>query len=355
MMSDEKSFMTEEERWQGVAGRDPASEGRFVYAVATTGIYCRPTCSSRRPLRRNVLFFDSWQEAEQSGFRACLRCAPASGNVSSALPEPVLRACRAIDGAEEPLSLEQLASLAGISRYHLHRLFKSALGVTPKQYASQRRAQRLQQGLQQGESVSGAMYGAGFGSSSRLYEDSDRLLGMSPGRYRKGGEGERVRWTIAGSTLGHVLVAATDRGICAIELADTPEMLRERLAGLFPNAELAGDDPGFALLVGEVIGLVETPMRAVDLPLDLHGTAFQHRVWKALREIPAGATASYAEVARAIGSPQGARAVARACAANPVAVAVPCHRVTRGDGATGGYRWGAERKKELLEREKKRK
>ncbi len=353
-MSDEKNFMTEEERWQGVAGRDPDSEGRFVYAVATTGIYCRPTCSSRRPLRRNVLFFDSWREAERSGFRACLRCDPASEHHSSALPDPVLRACRAIDQAEEPLSLEQLASVSGISRYHLHRIFKAALGVTPKEYASQRRARRLQEGLQQGESVSGAMYGAGFGSSSRLYEGADRLLGMSPGRYRKGGAGERVRWTIAGSTLGHVLVAATDRGICAIELADTPEMLRERLAELFPNAELAGDDPGFAQLVKEVIDLVETPARTATLPLDLRGTVFQHRVWKALREIPAGATASYAEVARAIGSPKGARAVARACAANPVAVAVPCHRVTRGNGATGGYRWGADRKKELLEREKKR-
>lgn len=353
-MNHEKKFMTEEDRWQGVAGRDPESDGRFVYAVVTTGVYCRPTCSSRRPLRGNVLFFDSWREAEQSGFRACLRCHPASENTSVALPGAVLRACRAIDEAEEPLSLEQLAGVAGISRYHLHRLFKSSLGVTPKEYASERRARRLQQGLQQGESVSGAMYGAGFGSSSRLYEGSDRLLGMSPGRYRKGGEGERVRWTIAGSTLGHLLVAATDRGICAIELADTPEMLRERLAELFPNAELAGDDPGFDLLVSQVVALVEMPSRTAEFPLDLRGTAFQHRVWKALREIPAGATASYAEVARAIGSPQGARAVARACAANPVAVVIPCHRVTRGDGATGGYRWGAGRKKTLLEREKKK-
>jgi AraC family transcriptional regulator, regulatory protein of adaptative response / methylated-DNA-[protein]-cysteine methyltransferase len=343
-------FTTDDQRWEAVSHRDRLADGCFFYAVKTTGVYCRPTCSSRLPKRVNVRFFLTCGDAERAGYRACKKCGPkASG--PTPIPDAVVRACRMIEEADEPPSLNDLAGAVGLSPFYFHRLFKSVVGVTPKSYADARRMLRFQDGLLEGRPITRAIYDAGFGSSSRCYEGAADNLGMTPSAYRNGGTGQVIRYAVAQCHLGWVLVAATDRGICGIEFGGTAAALRSAFKARFPAAVLRGDDADFAAWVAEVLALIEAPDRRFDLPLDIQGTAFQRRVWEALRAIPAGSTATYADIAARIGSPSAVRAVARACAANPVAVVVPCHRVVGTDGQLKGYRWGVQRKRALLDRE----
>ena len=344
-------FDTDEARWAAVQRRDRDADGRFYYSVRSTGVYCRPSCPSRCALRANVAFHASPAEAEAAGFRACLRCKPDQPALDERQAAAVAQACRLIDAAEQPPDLDSLAQAVGMSRFHFHRVFKAHTGITPKAYASARRGARLQRGLGAAASVTEALYQAGFGSSARFYDASAGLLGMTPGSYRAGGQGETIRFAIAQCSLGAILVAATPRGICAILIGDEPEPLLRDLEARFPQAELVGAQADFERTVAQVIGFVEAPRLGLDLPLDVRGTAFQRRVWEALRAVPAGATVSYRELAERLGMPGAARAVAGACAANPVAVAIPCHRVVRLDGTLSGYRWGIERKRTLLERE----
>lgn len=339
-------------RWRAVAARDASADGRFVYAVTTTGIYCRPSCPSRRAKRVNTRFFDGPAEAEAAGFRPCLRCAPRGPSRAEANAALVAAACRLIEAAEDTPRLGEIAARIGLSEAHFHRLFKAATGLTPRAYAAARRAGRLRAELEAGESVTGALYAAGYGSAGRLYAESDAVLGMTPGAYRDGGRDVAIRYAVGASSLGPVLVAMSDRGVCAILMGEEAEAPEAALALRFPKARIDAGAADFADLVARVVALVERPGSGLDLPLDLRGTAFQRRVWQALRAIPAGETASYAEIAARIGAPGAARAVAGACAANPVAVVVPCHRVLRGDGALSGYRWGVERKRALLDRER---
>jgi AraC family transcriptional regulator of adaptative response/methylated-DNA-[protein]-cysteine methyltransferase len=322
------------------------------YGVATTGIYCRRGCPSRRPNPRNVRYFATPAEAEHAGYRSCKRCRPDSKEAPDPRLRIALEACRSIEEAEAPLSLRELASAAGLSYFHFQRLFKSVVGVTPKQYAMEKRSDRLRRQLRDGRAISPALYEAGFASSSRLYESAAATLGMRPSEYRSGAPGEPIRFTVVRSYLGPVLVAATARGICAIEFGRSADALKDGLRARFPKAELKGPDPGLRKAVAGVLSLLEEPReRRPALPLDVEGTSFQRRVWRALSRIPAGSTATYAEIAARVGRPKAARAVAQACAANPAAVAIPCHRVVRADGRPGGYRWGIARKKKLLERE----
>ena len=338
-------------RWTAVVTRDRQSDGEFVYAVRTTGVYCRPSCGSRTARPENVEFHATAAEAERAGFRACKRCRPndtTRGSVQSAL---IADLCRYIESADEAPTLDKLARRAGVSAYHLHRLFKAATGVTPRQYAEAHRARRVRTELGVRQTVTDAIYGAGFNSSGRFYGQAVALLGMTPTRFRAGGTDTTIRFAVGECSLGSILVAASDQGVCAILLGDDPEVLVRDLQDRFPRAQLIGGDAEFEGLVARVVGLVEAPGLGLDLPLDVRGTAFQQRVWQTLREIPAGQTASYSEVARRIGAPTSVRAVAHAVASNPLAVAIPCHRVVRTDGALAGYRWGIERKRALLERE----
>jgi AraC family transcriptional regulator of adaptative response/methylated-DNA-[protein]-cysteine methyltransferase len=337
-------------RWRAVASRDKGADGSFFFGVRTTGIYCRPGCASRTPRREHVRFFATPDEAERAGLRPCKRCTPR--DAASQQAAIVARACALIADADAPPTLGQLADAVGMSPFHFHRLFKAATGLTPAAYARAQRAERLRDGLQRADSVTAAIYDAGYGSSSGLYGDGGAALGMHPATYRAGAPGERISYAIADSSLGPLLVAATQRGVCAIEFGASTEELRTRLAARFPGAELLADDPVFGATLAAVLTLVETPARGHELPLDIQGTAFQRRVWAALVAIPVGSTASYADVAAQIGQPGAARAVAGACAANSLAVAIPCHRVVRGDGNLSGYRWGTERKRILLERER---
>ena len=338
-------------RWAAVLRRDPAADGRFYYSVRSTGVYCRPSCPSRGAKRANVAFHASSQEAEAAGFRPCLRCAPHLPPLAERQREAVARACRLIGESDQAPDLDTLARAAGMSRFHFHRVFKAHTGITPRAYAAAQRGARVRRQLEQGASVTDALYGAGFGSSGRFYAAAGEVLGMLPADYRAGGRGETIRFAVGACSLGAILVAATERGICAILMGETPGPLVDDLQTRFPRAELRGADEGFERTVAQVIGLVEAPRIGLDLPLDVRGTAFQQRVWQALRAIPAGRTLTYAELAERVGLPGGARAVAGACAANPVAVAIPCHRVVRTGGALSGYRWGVERKRALLERE----
>jgi AraC family transcriptional regulator of adaptative response/methylated-DNA-[protein]-cysteine methyltransferase len=338
-------------RWAAVLARDSRADGTFYYSVKTTGVYCRPSCPSRRPLPGNVRFYKTCAEAEQAGFRPCRRCRPDQPSLAERHAAAVTAACRRIEEADDPPTLEQLAAGAGLSPYYFHRLFKSVTGLTPAAYAVAHRTVRLREGLTRESTVTAAIVDAGYGSSSRFYEQSDQVLGMTPGRYKRGGAETRIRFAVAESSLGALLVACSERGVCAIALGDDPDALVRELQDRFPRAELAGGDAEFEQIVAQVVAFVEKPAVGLDLPLDIRGTAFQQRVWQALREIPAGSTASYAEIARRIGAPRAARAVAGACAANPLAVAVPCHRVVMNDGALSGYRWGVERKRTLLDRE----
>jgi AraC family transcriptional regulator of adaptative response/methylated-DNA-[protein]-cysteine methyltransferase len=348
---DKPAFNTDEERWAAVQQRMPEADGIFYYSVRTTGVYCRPSCPSRGAHRANVAFHAARADAEAAGFRPCLRCKPDQPPLAERQAAAVAQACRLIEAAEDEPDLASLAEACGMSRFHFHRVFKAHTGITPKAYAAGRRAERLKQGLAQAASVTAAAYDAGFNSSGRFYAASPGVLGMTPGRWRDGGSGEQIHFAVAACSLGALLVAATGKGICSILLGDDPDALVRDLQDRFPKAELVGAEPEFEATVAQVVAFVEAPRIGLDLPLDLRGTAFQQRVWQALRSIPAGRTVGYAELAAQLGMPQGARAVAGACAANPVAIAVPCHRVVRNDGSISGYRWGVERKKALLERE----
>ena len=347
----QKSTVAPETMWDAFRRRDPSYDGVFFVAVKTTGVYCRPSCKSRPPKRENVSFFASAAEAERAGYRACKRCRPDRIGEPDPQVEAVQRACERIAAAEEPPSLDDLAKEAGLSPFHFHRVFKKVTGVTPKAYAAERRAQRAVESLQTARTVTEAIYDAGFNASSRFYATSTARLGMTPTAARRGGEGFVIRFAVGEASLGSVLVAATEKGVCAIMLGDDPDMLVQDLHNRFPRAKLVGGDADFERTVAAVVGLVEAPGRRLDLPLDIRGTAFQQQVWRALRAIPAGRTTTYAEIARAVGLPKAVRAVAQACAANPLAVAIPCHRVVRTDGGLSGYRWGVERKRKLLDRE----
>ena len=338
-------------RWAAVLARDPAADGEFVYAVKTTGVYCRPSSPTRLPRRGNVEFFDSSEAAEAAGYRASRRAAADRSSVAAHHAALVAAACRRIEAAEEPPSLAALADDAGMSPFHFHRVFKSLTGLTPKAYAAGHRARRMRERLPQSRSITEAIYDVGFGSNSRFYEASDRLLGMTPASYRDGGANATVRFAVGECSLGSILIAQSERGVCAIFIGDDPDGLVRELQDKFPRAELLGGDADFERLVAKVVGLVESPGLGLDLPLDVRGTAFQQRVWQALRELPPGRTATYGEIAARIGAPGAVRAVAQACGANSLAVAIPCHRVVRRDGGLSGYRWGAERKRALLERE----
>ena len=337
--------------WEAVRRRDPAFDGKIVFAVRTTGVYCRPSCASRPAKRENVAFFSTPAEAEKAGYRACKRCRPDKTGAPDPQIEAVRRACKRIDEAEEAPKLAELAANVGLSPHHFHRVFKAATGVTPKAYAAEKRARRAAEKLGAAGTVTEAIYDAGFSSSSRFYETAAARLGMTPGAVRRGGAGQVIRFAVGEASLGAVLVAATDKGVCAIMLGDDPDRLVRELQDRFPRAELAGGEPEFERMVARVVGMVEAPGQRVDLPLDIRGTAFQQRVWAALSAIPPGKTATYREIARAIGQPKAVRAVAQACGANPLAVAIPCHRVVRTDGDLSGYRWGVERKRALIARE----
>jgi len=344
-----KAYSTEQARWDAIRHRDRMADGSFFYAVITTGVYCRPSCGARPPRSENVRFYLTGADAARAGFRPCKRCRPDEPALEQRQGMLVAQACRLIENGVSPPKLDELASALSVSPYHLHRVFKTVTGVTPKAYAAARRSQRLNDTIAQSKSVTEACYEAGFSSSGRFYEEAKERLGMTPSQRRAGGKGARIRFAIAATALGSVLVAATDRGICAIEMGDDPQVLAEGLQDRFPQAELIGGDAAFETLVSNVLGLITTPRKPVDLPLDIRGTAFQQLVWQALREIPCGATADYSEIARRIGRPEAVRAVARACASNEIALAIPCHRVVRKDGSLSGYRWGVMRKKRLLE------
>jgi AraC family transcriptional regulator of adaptative response/methylated-DNA-[protein]-cysteine methyltransferase len=349
--AEERDFW-ESRYWQAVLDREPAMDGMIYYAVVSTGVYCRPSCASRRPNRDNVVFFTRREEAEHAGFRPCLRCRPDSARVKPHL-ELVRRVCRYLETClDEPVTLKKLGRELGYSPFHIQRSFKALLGVSPRAWAEARRLERFKRNVRRGASVTEALYEAGYGSSSRLYERSASQLGMTPAAYRNGAEGLEIGFTIAASELGRVLVAATERGLCAVRFGDSDAQLEADLRGEFPRATLRRAGHDLAYFAAAIERLVSGSAEAADLPLDIRGTAFQRRVWEALRAIPRGETRSYSEIAAAIGNPRATRAVARACAANPVAVAIPCHRVVRHDGAPGGYRWGAERKRRLLETEK---
>lgn len=346
------TFDSDEAKWAAVLARDAAADDAFVYAVRTTGVYCRPTCASRRPRRENAEFHADAAAAERAGYRPCQRCRPQEPSLTQRHAQSVAKACRLIETSDELPSLDELAQAAGLSRFHFHRVFKSVTGLTPKAYAVACRADRTRQALAQRETVTEAIYEAGFNSSGRFYASSNRMLGMTPQRYRAGGKGMEIRFALGECSLGTILVATSEKGICAISLGSDPERLLQEFQERFANANLVPGGKDFDAWVARVVGFVEAPGVGLSLPLDIRGTAFQQRVWHALTEIPVGTTISYAELAERIGSPKAVRAVARACASNTIALAIPCHRVVRSDGALSGYRWGVERKRALLERER---
>lgn len=339
------------EYWNAVRARDRDYDGKFYYSVATTGVYCRPSCSARLAKRENVAFHASCADAEKAGFRPCKRCKPTESSLHDRYAEKVAKACRLIEEAEDPPKLDELALAMGLSTFHFHRIFKAIAGVTPKAYTVAHRQKRVRENLKRSRSVTEAIHEAGFNSSGRFYANSDEVLGMTPRDFRSGGTHADMRFAVGECSLGSILVAASDKGIAAILFGDEPETLVHDLEDRFPNANLVGGDRAFEDVMAKVVGLVEAPEVGLDLPLDVRGTAFQHRVWRALREIPVGTTATYSEIAEKIGMPKAVRAVAAACAANKIAVAIPCHRVVRNDGSLSGYRWGVERKRKLLDRE----
>lgn len=338
-------------RWAAVVARDRDADGTFCYSVRTTGVYCRPSCGARLPNPKNVRFHRTPADAERVGFRPCKRCQPDHPPMAKRRAAMVADICRAIDAAAEMPSLAALATQAGLSPHHFHRVFKTVTGLTPKGYAAARRTRRVRDELRRSTTVTEAIYDSGFNSSGRFYAKADQMLGMKPADYRAGGAHTEIRFAVGECSFGSILVAQSARGICAILLGDDPDVLVRDLQDRFPRAIMVGGDRIFENLVARIVAFVESPSLGLDLPLDVRGTAFQQRVWQALRGIPAGSTASYTAIASRIGAPNSARAVARACAANPLAVAIPCHRVVRSDGNLSGYRWGVERKRSLLERE----
>lgn len=339
-------------RWQAVVARDGSQDGKFVYSVQSTGVYCRPSCAARLAKPENVRFHATCEAAERAGFRPCKRCKPNQPSLSQQHAETIAQICRYLENTDATPSLAELSCQAGLSPHHFHRTFKAITGVTPRAYAQAHRASRMQQALTQTDaSVTSAIHDAGFNSSSRFYENSNDILGMTPTDYRRGGASTTIYFAIAECSLGSILVAQSAKGICAIFLGNEAEPLLQDLQERFPQAHLIGGDSHFEKTVAQVIGFIENPTTTFDLPLDVRGTAFQQRVWQALRQIPIGTTATYQDIAKLIGSPKAVRAVAGACAANKIAVAIPCHRVVRSDGNLSGYRWGVERKRKLLKRE----
>lgn len=353
------AIMNNPELWTAVLSRDASHDGSFVFAVRSTGIYCRPSCPARRPRREQVSFFQLPEAAEQAGFRACRRCHPRRAQTADPQIELVRRICHAIDEHdEEPLTLKTLSTETGVSPHHLQRTFKDVMGITPRQYAESRRLEQFKSKVKGGASVTDAMYDAGYGSSRGLYEKSSARLGMTPATYGRGGLGMRIIYTIAGCPLGRVLVAATERGVCSVALGDSDSGLSAALFAEYPNASIDSRDtmisPSLNLWLSKVLELVNGKSPHIDLPLDIQATAFQWRVWEELQRIPFGSTRSYQQIAEAIGKPKAVRAVAGACAGNHVAMVIPCHRVIRENKELGGYRWGLERKRKLLESERQR-
>lgn len=338
-------------RWAAVITRDITADGAFVYAVTTTKIYCRPSCPARRSHPRHVRFYPTAAEAEAAGFRPCKRCQPDGVSPVKRMAIIIAQACRWIEAAEEPVTLSQLAAHAGLSAAHFHRTFRAVTGLTPRQYAAAHRSGKLRAALTTSATVTDALYESGFNAASRFYAASNAMLGMTPTAFRAGGARVVIRFAVGHCSLGAVLVAQSSKGLCAILLGDDPDALVHELRAQFPRADIIGGDADFQTLVAQVVAFVEAPGRGLDLPLDVRGTAFQYRVWQELRCIPAGSTATYTEIARRMGAPSAVRAVAAACAANPLAVAIPCHRVVRTDGSLAGYRWGLVRKAALLRRE----
>ncbi len=347
----DKCATEKDPRWKAIVARDQQSDAKFYYSVLTTGVYCRPLCASRPARPENVRFHNTCAEAESAGFRSCKRCKPDQPPLIEQHATKIAEVCRVIESSDQVPSLEALAQSAGLSTYHFHRVFKAATGLTPKAYAVAHRAKRVQSELGRSRTVTEAIFESGFNSSGRFYEKSDEVLGMTPSDFRAGGANTHIHFAVGECSLGAILVAKSERGVCAILMGDDPEELVRDLQDRFQRANLVGADEGFEQLVAKVVGFVEAPAVGLDLPLDIRGTAFQQRVWQALRKIPVGSTASYTDIANAIDSPNAVRAVASACAANALAVAIPCHRVVRNDGGISGYRWGVERKRILLERE----
>lgn len=340
--------------WQAVCDRESDADGSFYYGVRTTGVYCRPSCSARLPKRENVEFFVSCEEAVARGYRACKKCRPTEFSKEQYLKEKIVAACRLIEGSDQHIPLAELAGQVGLSQYHFHRLFKKYLGVTPKQYSSRLQAARFQNSVQSLDSITEAIYEAGFNSSSSAYSKSSKHFGMQPKTLKKGGEGLVIHYGIGQCYLGWLVVAATEKGVCAIEFADSPEELPALLQARFPQATLMAGEGDFAALVEAVVQQIEEPGEAEHIPLDIQGTAFQLKVWEMLGGIGYGETMTYSEVAERMGKPKAARAVASAIAENKLAVLIPCHRVVGKDGRLAGYRWGIERKRQLLEKERKK-
>jgi AraC family transcriptional regulator, regulatory protein of adaptative response / methylated-DNA-[protein]-cysteine methyltransferase len=345
--------LTDDQRWDGVLRKDTALDGVYFFAVKTTGIYCRPCCPSRTPQRVNVSFYDTAATARAAGYRACLRCAPDGLSKREQQTQAILQACRAIEASQERLSLQALASQVGISPHHFHRVFKDVTGVTPHDYYKARQIAQIGQSIKGTASVTQAIYDAGFSSSGRFYENTNAMLGMTPTAYKAGGAGELIRAAVRNCALGLVLVAATQRGICTIEFGDDAQQLMQRLQLRFPHAQITTVDAPFEVWLEQLLAHIHMPKMALNLPLDVRGTVFQQQVWKALQDIPLGHTLSYTQVAQRIGKPKAVRAVATACASNVLALAIPCHRVVRGNGELSGYRWGVDRKRSLLDAEAK--
>jgi AraC family transcriptional regulator of adaptative response/methylated-DNA-[protein]-cysteine methyltransferase len=338
-------------RWQSVMDRDSKADGKFFYSVKTTGVYCRPSCGARRARPENVQYHLTCEDAEKAGFRACKCCKPDQISLAAENPGKIAKVCRLIEGSKRMPTLKQLAKQAGMSPFYFHRTFKSLTGLTPVAYAKAHRNQRVRVSLERSNSVTDAIYDAGFNSSGRFYENTNQVLGMTPTKFREGGADTDIFFAVGKASLGSILVAQSNKGVCSILIGDDPEALIRDLQDRFPKANLIGDEASYHDLVAKVVGLIEQPGVGLDLPLDIRGTAFQQRVWKALQQIPPGSTATYTEIAKKIGMPKAVRAVAQACGANALAVAIPCHRVIKNDGSLSGYRWGVDRKRALLERE----
>jgi AraC family transcriptional regulator, regulatory protein of adaptative response / methylated-DNA-[protein]-cysteine methyltransferase len=345
----------DEQLWQAVVAKDARYDGQFVFAVSSTGVYCRPSCPSRRAHRERVSFFDLPEAAEQAGFRACLRCQPQRARVLDPQMELVQRVCGVLNWSDsETVKLAELASHAGVSVFHLQRTFKRVMGISPRQYLAARRFGNFKALVRKGDSVTSALYESGFNSSSRLYEYASEELGMTPATYSRGGRGVNITYTIVASSMGRLLVAMTERGVCAVRMSESDQELEKDLREEFPYAEIKRDDSALREQVQQILNHLDNNEPRLDLPLDIRATAFQRQVWEKLRAIPYGQTVSYGDVAKALGKPGAVRAVGRACATNPVALVIPCHRVVREDQSLGGYRWGLERKKKLLEREQRK-
>ncbi|MCG8710599.1 bifunctional DNA-binding transcriptional regulator/O6-methylguanine-DNA methyltransferase Ada [Brenneria sp. 4F2] len=351
MKSVDKPHQNDESRWLAVLARNKAADGNFIYAVKTTGVYCSPSCASRQPKRENVVFFATAEEAQAAGFRPCKRCRQGLISREDQQAQQIAQACRIIEQADRAPALKALAKEVGLSPFHFHRLFKAITGVTPKQYAKARRRRQLRKQLMSARPVTNVILDAGYRSSGRFYEQSDAQLGMTPKTFQNKGQGMTIHFAVGACSVGDILVAESERGICAILLGSEAQSLVHELQDMFVNAQLVGGDAAFEQRMAQVVGFVDAPQIGLALPLDIRGTLFQQRVWQALRDIPAGETASYSDIAARIGSPAAVRAVAGACAANRLAVAIPCHRVVRQDGSLSGYRWGVERKRRLLAKE----